>query len=134
MLKAGYYAGAVLQGHYAVEIAVKRYIARSRGLSHLQKAYQTHDLKQLLHAAGLYDEAVKGSANRRRGEAIVLSSHPAPASAAQNWKIALRYSESEITKLRYVSPSVISEEDARMHFEAVSMSPNGLIPWLDRRT
>jgi hypothetical protein len=135
LLDAGHHAGVVLAGHFAVEIAIKLYICRTRNVAYLQQPYQTHDLRQLLHAAGLYDDAIhrmrvpRGSG----GESITTPSGPRIHSVLENWKVVLRFHERNITELRYTDPETINKSTAERHLNATSLEPNGVVCWVERQ-
>jgi hypothetical protein len=135
LLDAGHYAGVILAGHFAVEIAIKLYICRTRNVQHLQQPYQIHDLKQLLHAAGLFDDAI----HRRRvprnsgGESFMTQSGTRTHSVVENWKFVLKFQDRDITELRYTDPGRISKLIAERHLNATSLSPNGVTCWLERQ-
>jgi HEPN domain-containing protein len=135
LLDAGHYAGVILACYIAIEIALKIYICRSSSQDRLQKSYQTHDLRELLAAAGLSDCAIKGARNRRnqRGEAFFSSKAHPVATAKQNWDVILARSQDDIINLRYENPSKISRADAEGCYYALTLAPNGLILWLGRQ-
>lgn len=76
LLGHGLHAGALIMGHLAVEIALKVYICRKNGQKRLADAYKTHDLNELLNAAGLFESASKGVGIPRntRGSVTISSS------------------------------------------------------------
>jgi hypothetical protein len=135
LFDAGHYAGVILAGHFAVEIAIKLYICRTRNVEYLQQPYQTHDLRQLLHAAGLFDDAI----HRKRvpmgsgGESIKSDSGTRIHSVMENWKFVLKFQERDITELRYTDPGKISKLTAKRHIDATALAPNGVACWLDRQ-
>jgi hypothetical protein len=128
------FAGVILAGHLAVEIAIKLFICRTRNVGHLQSPYQSHDLRELLHAAGLFDEATKG-ANPWPKEGYTRYGRTGPSfpNYVDNWKIVLEFTEALIVALRYTDPAIVKEAKAKRHFDAVRLPPHGVIPWLEQR-
>ncbi len=118
--------------HLAVEIDLKVYICRTRNQSGLQKAYQLHDPAELLHAAGLFEIATEGKRNPRDTGGSVTYSHGGMkiVTPKENWKTVLQDHQKKIIDLRYENPSTTTQALAKAFFEAVSLAPNGVIPWL----
>jgi len=135
LLKAGHFAGAVLMGYLAVEIALKVYICRVIGHTRLLEVYHTHDLKQLLDAVNLFEVATKGKPNprNRRGSVSIGHGGQSIATHMANWKAVLKFTEDDIIKLRYTKPSTITETFAKAYLDALELAPNGVLLWLERQ-
>lgn len=134
LFEAGYYAGAVLMGYLAVEIALKVYICRVIGHTSLLEAYHTHDLKGLLNAIGLFEAATKErKQNPRSRRGSVTIGEGLIATHRENWKVILKFTETDIINLRYSHPLTITEANAKAYLDAIDLAPNGVILWLDQQ-
>ena len=117
LLKTGHYPGAYYLAGYAVECALKACIARQTRRNDFpdkkfaEKAW-THDLEQLVRAAGLAPELEKA----KKDGAFEL-----------NWAMVKDWSESS----RYESK--ISRDQAKNFYSACVSRKHGILSWIKKR-
>jgi len=139
LLKAGHYAAAMIASYYAVEIALKVWLCQHNHHKKLPDAYKTHELTELLNAAGLFDQATNPirswkPGTRKSGIVSVTGIIPATGfkikSHDENWNTVLKLSEQSVTALRYGNPGEVKKSEAEEYLNAIQLAPNGVLLWL----
>jgi hypothetical protein len=122
-----------MAAYYTVEIALKCYICHRNNYTKLPKAFQTHDLTELLNASGLYGIATEDVSDPRSLSGGCYFAMPDVPRPHENWKIVLAVTEQDVTRLRYQAPSQITQKDAERYINAVTLAPYGVLLWLTSR-
>mgnify|MGYP003397831912 FL=1 len=115
LLAAGNYAGAYYLAGYSVECAIKAAIAKQTKRydfpnKRVAQDSWSHDLKQLLQAAGLWPKFEEAT---RRNQSLAL-----------NWAVAKDWSEGS----RYMLST--SQQQATDLYSACTAKTHGLLSWL----
>lgn len=109
--EAGFFAGAIYLGGYALECQLKVMICRTLDLDMLPATFKTHDLELLLLHGGLH--------NKLKTNELVDESFK-KICGMWNGKMDLRYQ----------NPNNTRDEDTRLFFEWTVHPQRGVIPWL----
>jgi len=108
------YAMSMVFGYYALEILLKVRICRHLDLVRLPRAFELHDLEALLILSGLRGELSQSS---------TVKTH---------WD-ELKKRVGKVDELRYGPGSRKTKKDADDFHHRLWGSPEGVIPWLQKR-
>jgi len=112
------YGSAIAAGLYALEILLKVLICKRLDLNALPKAFEIHDLDQLVILTGL----------SRQIEAVVVE----PSEVQVNWNAILTFS-AQLTNIRYTGSQTWSREQAEDFLGRLSGAEGGVISWFQSK-
>jgi hypothetical protein len=111
LLDAGRYAASIVQGIYALEICLKVAICRRLDIEQLPRAFEIHDLGELLVLSGLSKKLIE------------VESRDAA------WQVVINQAKF-VNHLRYTSGSECSRNQADDLFSTMFDASGGLIVWI----
>jgi hypothetical protein len=113
------FGSAIASGLYALEILLKVLICKRLDLDALPKAFEIHDLDQLVVLTGL----------SRQIDAVVEE----PSEVQVNWNAILTFS-AQLTNIRYTGSQKWSREQAEDFLSRLSQTKGGVISWFQSKT
>ena len=117
LLRSERSATAIAYGLYALEIQLKIAVCRRLDLTHLPRAFQIHDLLDLMHLTGLSREIGRTRASR---------------DVKRNWDAITDLPS--VDELRYGHRPEWNQALAANFLEQLLNEKHGVIPWLRKKT